>query len=257
MWKGIEYNQDRGGAGYVIEPFIFWNWSDIANYSSSNVNWDESSISCFQSCLQQQINKVDPRFTQTSLSMTVTLMPPRWNRFLNDEKAAWRQSCSSWDVDGWILFLIIEYREVKEPALRLGMKPIGLQKLMLFLDCSLKHERVKMIGRVNNDPCKSRWDLSANTTRPRGILCRSSPQNLWLAGCHASPVWISPRWWTSPTDFPVKRSYQWAIYSGVISLSSIYSEWSLPWDHKQQQRLHIWSRQLIFQFGHEVILSKE
>ena len=54
MWHEIENNQDRGGAGYVIEPFIFWNWSDIANYSSSNVNWDESSIGCFQSCLQQQ-----------------------------------------------------------------------------------------------------------------------------------------------------------------------------------------------------------
>ncbi len=54
MWQGIENNQDRGGAGYVIEPFIFWNWSDIANYSSSNVNWGKSSISCFQSCLQQQ-----------------------------------------------------------------------------------------------------------------------------------------------------------------------------------------------------------
>jgi hypothetical protein len=74
----------------------------------------------------------------------------------------------------------LELREVKEPALRLGMKvkAIGLQKLTLFLDRSLKHERVKMIGRVDNDPCKSRWDLSANTTRPRGILWGSSPQNL-------------------------------------------------------------------------------
>ena len=75
-------------------------------------------------------------------------------------------------------FLSLEFRDVKEPALRLGMKAIGLQKLTLFLDCSLKHERVKIIGRVDNDPCKSRWDLSANKTRPRGILRGSSPQNL-------------------------------------------------------------------------------
>jgi len=75
-------------------------------------------------------------------------------------------------------FLSLEFREVKEPALRLGMKAIGLQKSTLFLACSLKHERVKMIGRVDNVPCKSRWDLSVNTTRPMGILCGSSPQNL-------------------------------------------------------------------------------
>ena len=46
-------------------------------------------------------------------------------------------------------FLPLEFWEVKEPALRLGMKAIGLQKLTLFLDCSLKHERVKIIGRVD------------------------------------------------------------------------------------------------------------
>ena len=39
MWQEIENNQDGGGAGYDIEPFIIWNWSDIANYSSSDVNW--------------------------------------------------------------------------------------------------------------------------------------------------------------------------------------------------------------------------
>ncbi len=158
---------------------------------------------------------------QTSLPMTVALMPPHWYRFFNGEKAAWRQLCSSWTLMAGSFFLLLELREVKEPALRLGMKAIGLQKLTLFLDCLLKHERVKMIGRVNNDPCKSRWNLSANTTRPRGILCGSSPQNLWRAGSHASPVWVSPRWWTSPTDFPVKRSYPGAIFSGFISLLSV------------------------------------
>jgi hypothetical protein len=75
-------------------------------------------------------------------------------------------------------FLTLEFREVREPAFRLGMNAIGLQKSTLFLDCSLKHERVKMMGRVDNVPCKSRWDLSANTTRARGMLLGSSPQNL-------------------------------------------------------------------------------
>jgi len=202
MWQGIENNQDRGGAGYVIEPFIFWNWSDIANYSSSNVNWDESSISCFQSCLQQQSG---------SKVYNKHLYPWLWywcHHHEIDFSMMKRQHEDNHVHPGMLMagsfFSSLEYREVKEPAFRLGMKPIGLQKLMLFLDCSLKHERVKMIGRVDNDSCKSRWDLSANTTRPRGILCRSSPQNLWRAGCHASPVWISPRWWTLPTDFLVK-----------------------------------------------------
>ena len=41
------------------------------------------------------------------MTVVVFLMPPQWNRFLNDEKAAQRQSCSSWTLHGWILFLII------------------------------------------------------------------------------------------------------------------------------------------------------
>jgi hypothetical protein len=31
MWQEIDNHQDGGGAGYDIEPFIIWNWSDISN----------------------------------------------------------------------------------------------------------------------------------------------------------------------------------------------------------------------------------
>ena len=51
--------------------------------------------------------------------MTVVLMPPRWNRFLNDKKAAQRQSCSSWTLMAESFFLSLEIWEVKEPGVSL------------------------------------------------------------------------------------------------------------------------------------------
>ena len=95
-----------------------------------------------------------------------------------------------------------------------------LQKLTLFLDFSLKNERVNMIGSVDNQPCKSRCDLSAKTTRAVGMLCGTSPQNLRHAGFHASPVWISPKSLLTPSGFPVSTFKPSAKFSIDISLSS-------------------------------------
>ena len=50
------------------------------------------------------------------MTVVVFLMPPQWNRFLNDEKAAQRQSCSSWTLMAESFFLSLEFWEVKEPG---------------------------------------------------------------------------------------------------------------------------------------------
>ena len=43
-----------------------------------------------------------------------------------------------------------------KPYDRLGMNDRGLQNSDLFRERSLKHDRVKVSGSVDNDPCKSK-----------------------------------------------------------------------------------------------------
>jgi hypothetical protein len=69
-----------------------------------------------------------------------------------------------------------EFLDDDEPYDRLGMNDSGLQNSDLFRERSLKHDRVKVSGSVDNDPCKSKWDLSPKITRASGILLGCSPQ---------------------------------------------------------------------------------
>jgi hypothetical protein len=50
------------------------------------------------------------------------------------------------------------------------MNASGLQNSVLFLDCSLKHDIVNVIGSVDNVPCKFKCDLSPKITSASGIL---------------------------------------------------------------------------------------